>query len=183
MRRAIVAAIGAGVLLGGLLSATVAAASGTAKSGKVELWVKPSPTGGTSAKHPGKVIFTGAIGDYGEALKVNAAGKPAKKKSTYRLLKLKKGTILVDIAGFAAAEKKATPSINLATCSYFGSASGAVTFVSGTGAYHGITGSVTITAQFGAIGPLKKGKCTTKTTTPALATYETITGSGTVTLP
>jgi hypothetical protein len=181
VRRAIVAAIGAGVLLGASLSASVAAASGAAKSGKIELWVLPSPTGATSTTHPGKVIFTGAIGDYGEALKVNAAGKPTT-KATYRLLKLKKGTILVDIAKFSAAERKLAPSIDLATCSFFGSVSGAISIVSGTGTYHGITGSVTLTALYGGIGPFKNGKCTTKTTTPALATYSSITGSGTVTL-
>lgn len=182
MRRVIVAAIGASVLFGVLLSASVVAASGATKSGKVELWVVPSVTGATSTAHPGKVIFTGTIGDYGEALKVNAAGKPTK-KSTYRLLELKKGTMLVDIAKFSAAERRAAPTVNMATCSFYGRVSGAITVVSGTGAYHGVTGSLTITALFGGIGPFKNGKCTTKTTTPALATYTSITGSGTVTLP
>ncbi len=82
-----------------------------------------------------------------------------------------------------AAEKKATPSIDLSTCTYFGTASGTVTFVSGTGAYKGIAGSVTLTSRAGAIGALTNGKCTTKTTAPALARYTSITGSGTVTLP
>ncbi len=185
MRRGIVAAVCAGVLFGGSLSASVAAASGAATSGRVEAWVMPSPTGSTSAKHPGKIILTGAVGDYGVALKVNAAGK-ATSKGAYRLAKLKKGTILIDIAKFQVAQDKAFSSvkINAANCSAFVSASSPVTIVSGTGAYKGITGSLTITALFGGITPrAEDGSCTTKTTTPALATYVTITGSGTVTLP
>ncbi len=147
---------------------------------------QPAPEGGehtgtTSAANGGKVIFTGAIGDYGNAQKVDAAGK-ATTKGVYRLVRLKKGTVLVDIAKFAAAEKEATGSLDLATCSYFATLSAPVTIVSGTGAYHGITGSVTLTDRSGAIGALTNGKCTTKTTTPALATYTSITGSGTVTL-
>ncbi len=182
MRRGIIASAGVVALAALTVSGSAAAASGTAKSGKIELWVLPSSTSSTSAAHPGKVIFTGAIGDYGNALKVNAAGK-ATKKGAYRLLDLKKGTMLVDIAKFQQAEKKASPAVDLATCSYFGSVSAPVTIVSGTGTYHGITGSVTLTARYGAVGATKNGKCTTKTTTPALATYFSITGSGTVTLP
>ncbi len=182
MRRGIIATAGVVALAALAVSGSVAAASGTAKSGKVELWVEPSSTGATSSAHPGKVIFTGAIGDYGDALKVNAAGKSTK-KGVYRLLELKKGTILVDIAKFKEAQQKAAPSIDLATCSFFESISAPVAIVSGTGTYHGIAGSVALTARAGGLGPFKNGKCTTKTTTPALATYFSITGSGTVTLP
>jgi hypothetical protein len=176
----LMAVVGAGVLLGSAVPASVALASGT--GGAVKVWVTPSATG-TTAKHPGKIMFTGAIGDYGTSESTNAAGKPTK-KGAYKLLKLKKGTILVNGTTLSKALTSASPTgptANETTCSFAIHVTAPVTIVRGTGAYQGITGSVTITAQFAIIGPLtKSGACTTKTSTKPLSTYSSVFGSGTV---
>lgn len=179
----VMAAVVFGVLLGGAATAASAAASGT-----VRVFVTPNNT--TAPKHPGKVMLTGAIGDYGSVINATAAGKPTgtkKKKTPYRLLRLKKGTILVNIATFQSKLTSAfsSPSgFNSTTCSQSIDLSGSISLVSGTGAYAGITGSFVMTGHFAGITKrTKSGSCTTKTTTPTAATYSSIIGSGTVTVP
>jgi hypothetical protein len=166
-------------MLGGLVPATAGAAA--PKSGPEKVWVTPSPTGTTSAKHPGKAMFTGSFADYGRSVSSNANGKPTK-KGTYALLTMKKGTILVNLTQFNAAFKTAQPqTYNKTTCSADIHVAAPVTIVKGTKAYAGIGGTFNMTASFAFIGPLKNGTCTTKTSTPALSTYISVTGSGTVT--
>jgi hypothetical protein len=153
-----------------------------ATSGAIKVWVKPAQNGTTTPKHPGKVLFTGAIGDYGTSVSVNAQGK-AKKKGEYKLLKLTKGSILVN--GSALDLTAATPTVNSSNCSFTVSATAAIPIVKGTGAYAGITGSVTFTASFGAILPKKKSGsgCTESTSAKLLAESTEFSGTGTVNLP
>jgi hypothetical protein len=185
MRRGIMAS--AGVLALVVALGPVALASGASKaktSGPEKVFVLPS-SGTTSVKHPGKVLMTGTIADYGKSFSTNAKGKPTP-HGGYVELELKKGTILVDTSSFDKALTKAYShaTFDKTTCSISVSGiTGTVTLVSGTKAYSGITGSIMMTANLGFIGPFKNGACTTKTTTPAVATYFEITGSGTVTIP
>ena len=179
-------AVAGAVVLGcGLLGGTVGAtASGASANGAVKVFVTPNGT--TTAKHPGKVLFTGAIGDYGSVTSVNASGK-ATRKGVYRLLKLKQGTVLVDITSFQKQLQGSFTSptaLDKTTCSLAVTATGPVTVVRGTGSYAGITGSFTMTATIAGIAPRTKGgACTLKTTTPSLATFTMITGTGNVTVP
>lgn len=176
---ALVGLVSAGVL-SGLVPATAGAAA--PKSGPEKVWVTPSAAG-TTAKRPGKIMFTGSFADYGRSVNTNANGKPTK-KGGYVLLTLKQGTIMVNISQFNAAFKTVQPqTYNKTSCSADLHISAPVTVVKGTKAYAGIGGTFTMTANFAFIGPLKNGTCTTKTTTPALSTYSSITGSGTVTFP
>lgn len=187
MKRGICATVMAAMVFGGLLGGAVTAAS-AATNGTVKVFVTPNNT--TAPKHPGKVMLTGAIGDYGTVINATSAGKPTatkKKKTPYRLLRLKKGTILVNISTFQSKLTAAfsSPSgFNTSTCSQAVDVNGAISVVSGTGAYSGITGSFVMTGHFaGVTRRTKSGSCTTKTTTPAAATYSSIIGSGTVTVP
>lgn len=153
------------------------------KSGPEKVFVLPANT--TSAKHPGKILMTGTIGDYGLAVATTAKGKPTKSGS-YRDLELKKGTILVNISPFLTAIDKAFPhaTFDSATCSLSVTVSASITIVSGTKAYAGVTGSLTLSGFIAEIGSrAKSGACTTKTSTPPLATSSAFSGSGTVTLP
>jgi hypothetical protein len=163
--------------------ATLASAASTQKGGAIKVFVTPSMNT-TTAKHPGKVMFTGAVGDYGLSVNANATGKPQKKKSPYKLLKLKHGTILVTTSkinsAVGAAFTKVGQTINPTNCSVSASASAQVAILKGTGAYAGITGTATFAITFGVIAPKKNGKCTLKTTTPALDTYTSFIGTGTV---
>ena len=181
MKGRLVAAVGAAVVLSGFVPGSLAGAASTSTGGPVKVWVKPS-TATTSVKHPGKIIFTGAIGDYGTTTNANATGKPTK-KGTYKFLTLKKGTILATGATLNEAVKTAftKPTLNMTNCSVSASATGAVHFVKGTGAYVGISGSVTITLSYAGVLPkTKSGSCTEKTATKPLAFYSSVMGSGTV---
>jgi len=176
MRRGVLVLVAA--LLGAGAPASAAFAAGGSTGGATKVWVTPSNST-TSVKHPGKVVFTGAIGDYGTSVSATATGKPSKKKSTYKLLKLTKGTILVTTVGFTKALTSASPSTsNTTTCSFVVSAGGPVTIVKGTGAYSGITGKFTLTGTFAAILAKKNGACTTKSN--PVGSYVAIQGSGTV---
>lgn len=184
MRRPIRAIAGIALLSGGVLGGAGSTASGATTSGTVKVFVTPNDT--TTPKHPGTVLLTGAIGDHGTVTSTNAAGKPTR-SGTYRLLKLEHGSIVVDVASFLQQVQGAFASpaaLDTATCSLAVSASGRITIVSGSKSYTGITGSLTMTGVFAGIAPRAKGGgCTTKTSTPPVATYSTITGSGTVTVP
>lgn len=178
------AIVGATLVACGMLGSVGATTAGASASGTVKVFVTPNQI--TSAKHPGKVLLTGAIGDYGTVVSVNAAGKPTR-KATYRLLKLHDGTIVVNIATFQHTLDEAftgPTTLNKTTCSLAASASGAITIVRGTGSYAGITGSFTMTADVAGIAPrTKSGSCTLKTTSEPLATFTMITGTGSVNVP
>ena len=114
------------------------------------------------------ILITGAIGDNGTTVEVNAAGKPSS-KGNYELLKLTKGTLLVNATAFNNAVGSiptVTPDFDAATCSGSGTTTAPVTFVSGTKAYKGVSGTVNLTATLAFYGPYyikgpKKGTCNT----------------------
>jgi hypothetical protein len=186
MRNSVKAAIGILAVLGAAAPVSVAAAATTTSStttpssGPIKVWVTPSSTN-TSTKNPGKILITGAIADYGTVISTNAAKKPTA-KGAYKLLRLKQGTILVNGTQLNKALTTGKPSTaNTSNCSFIFGATAPVTLSGGTGAYVGISGTVTITATFAAIGPkTKSGDCTMKTSAKPLSTYSSISGSGTV---
>jgi hypothetical protein len=76
--------------------------------------------------------------------------------------------------------------INRSTCSSLFTGSGPGTLENGTGLYQGIAGKVTITATFADILPriksgARKGQCSFDQKIPPLASYQSITATGTVT--
>jgi hypothetical protein len=166
------------VLLCGLLFGATAALGSSAPmmGGAVQFWVTPSPTG-----NGGQVLITGAIGDYGKAQNVTAAGKAAPKKSAYKDLMLKNGTILINLTKYMQAQNNANPTMyNKINCSAYLSVSAPATIVSGTGAYKGIRGTVTLHAENAALLPkTKKGSCNENAN--PVNDYVAVNGSGTVT--
>jgi hypothetical protein len=185
MRNSAKAAIGILAVLGAAAPVSVAAAATTSStttpsSGPIKVWVTPAGQN-TTTKTPGKILITGAIADHGTVITTNAAKKPTTKGS-YKLLRFKDGTILVDGAQLNKALTTGQPStLNASNCSAIFGATAPVTLGSGTGAYAGISGTVTITATFAFIGPkTKSGTCTMKTSAQPVGTYTSITGSGTV---
>jgi len=168
-------------ILGSLLFSGASAFGATAPtSGTIKVFVTPKGTGS------GTVVITGAIGDYGKTVKSNAAGKPAK-NGGYEQLILTKGTILVNATQLNAVLNSANPTdFSVASCSGTVVASAPVPIASGTKAYAGITGSVTLTATFAFVGPFyssgsKKGECNTSSNGPnPPGIFATIAGSGTV---
>ena len=145
--------------------------------GAVQVWVTPSLTGNGG----GKVMVTGALADYGTSQPANAAGK-ADMKGTYKRLLLKHGTVLLNTTKFDTANNDANPTMyNKSDCSAVIDVSAPAAIVSGTGAYAGITGSVTLTARFAFILPkTKKGTCNESNNATPLDQYGVVTSSGTV---
>jgi len=181
MTRVVKAALVLSVLLGGLFVGGEAALGASPSSGTIKVFVTPNGSG-----NGGPVVITGVIGDYGGSANANASGKP-QKKGGYELLLLKKGTILVNGSQFNKATNNAQPTdFNQTTCSGTVVASAPAPIVSGTKAYTGITGSLTLTATFAFVGPFytsgsKKGQCNTSNNGPnPPGIFATITGTGTV---
>lgn len=166
-----------GVMLGGVLFAAHAAlgASAPLMGGAIQFWVTPSQTG-----NGGHVLVTGVIGDYGKAQNATAAGKPISRKSPYKELVLKNGTILINLAKYDKAQNNANPTMyNKANCSAYLIVSAPAAIMSGTGAYKGITGTVTLHAENAVLLPkTKKGSCNENAN--PLNNYVAINGAGTV---
>ena len=169
MTRVLKAAIACFVLMGGLTLASAAASVQSSSSGgSIQVWLTPSLTG-----NGGKILITGAIADYG-VTKGKKSGQAV----------LKKGTIKVNLKQFNAATNAVNPTINPSNCSTSFTASAPVPIVSGTGAYAGITGSFTLTAQYAFILPkTKSGSCNTSNNANPISQYGSVSGSGTVSLP
>jgi hypothetical protein len=176
MNRVVKAGLALSALLAGLFLGGAAAFGQSPSGGTIQIWVTPSNTGNGG----GKVLITGVVGDYGPAQNVNSSGQPSKKGSYKRLL-LKKGTILVNVTQFGTAQTNVNPPINNSNCSTTFTVSAPVQIVSGTEAYAGITGTVNLTAQYGAVLPkTKSGSCNTSNNSNPPDQYTSIIGSGTV---
>jgi hypothetical protein len=159
--------VGASVALG-------AGSSATPARGRIQLFVQPAQSQGN-----GKVLFTGAVGDFGSSHSVTSDGK---KFTTATLVK---GTIKLDLTAVSGKADNANPTFDAATCSGSVSVSAPAPILSGTGLYAGIHGTVKITESFGFIGSTyksgpKKGQCNMSNNAPTVAQMATVYGSGTV---
>jgi hypothetical protein len=129
-----------------------------------------------------KILITGVVGDYGTIITTNKSGK-VDANGVYQHAHLKHGTLLINSTGLSKALDKARPNINPDTCSVDVSATGASKILSGTGLYAGATGSVNITATFAGIAPKEKsGKCNLSNNAPFFGLYQSIVGSGSITI-
>jgi hypothetical protein len=181
MTQAAKTAVGGAVVLASLLFSSASAFGATAPTGgAIKVFVVPIGNDG------GTIVITGVVGDYGKTVNANASGKP-QKNGSYELLVMKKGNILVNGTQFNQATSNAPPTdFNATTCSGSIVAGAPAPIVSGTKAYTGITGSVTLTATFSFVGPFytsgsKKGQCNMSNNGPnPPGFFATITGTGTV---
>jgi hypothetical protein len=166
------------VLVGGLVFGGAAAYGTTPVSGTTQLWGNVGSGKGFNA------IFTGAIGDHGVSIPATSQGKPSKKNTGYRLFVMKKGTIFFNTKQIDAAENdnNTQPTTeNNTTCSFTFVVTEPATIISGTKAYAGITGSISVTISYAAVLPLtKNGKCNPDTNANPTAQIGFVTGSGTV---
>jgi len=163
-----------------VVPAAVALGASAPAGGKVNVFVTPLSANGPRAK----IVVTGAIGDYGTALSVNKAGK-TDTNGDYEKITLQQGSFLVNATKLNAKLNHLKPTINTATCSVSATGTGPVTLSNGAGLYAGISGTLQITFKFAFIGPRfssgpHKGQCNESNKAPALAQYQSITGSGTV---
>lgn len=164
-------------LVGSVLAVGFASVAGAAPAGgAVKVFGVPGMGNGSSP-----ILFTGAIGDYGKAVRQTANGAPSK-NGTYIKFNLKQGTFIGN--GTTLFKKLNTAAgFNNATCSGAFTASAPVPLGSGTGAYARIGGSLNVHVTFAFVGPRfktgpHKGKCNGNAN--PLAQIGTISGGGTI---
>jgi hypothetical protein len=174
---------GVALLAGVLAPALPAFAAGTSTmptGGTVKVFVTPK---GASGEH-GTILIIGAIGDWGTTLNVNANGT-ADPNGNYAKVTLQKGTFLVNLTSLNALSNKVQPTFYAGSCSADFSVKGPIGLSEGTGAYQGISGTLTILETFAFILPryasgAHAGQCNTSNNAQPVAQHGDITGSGTV---
>ena len=162
-------------LIVGASVALAAASSGTPAGGRIQLFVQPG-----NGQGKGKILFTGAVGDYGSSSPTTSSG--GKKFGTATL---QKGTITIDLTAISRKVNKANPAVNASTCSASITETAAAPVVSGTGLYAGIHGTIRLTESFGFIGSTfksgpKMGQCNFSNSARTVAQMGTVYGSGSV---
>lgn len=176
LSRPIVGVAGACICL--VVGVSVALGAGSSKTpagGPIQIFVQPG-----NGQGKGKILFTGAVGDYG-------SGSPAKSSGGKKIATatLQKGTIKIDLTAITAKVDNANPGVNTATCSVATTETAPAQVIGGTGLYAGIHGTIQLTESFGFIGSTyksgpKKGKCNTSNNAPTVAQMGTVYGSGSV---
>jgi hypothetical protein len=123
----------------------------------------------TNSSTPNAVLITGAFSDHGTGHK--------------GVFHLTKGTITANNSKIAAIVSNPNfGSFNSASCSFWGTATGPVQIVSGTGAYAGITGTLSTTfTEAGQGSLLPDGKCNQSNNAPLVASVTIVTATGRVT--
>jgi hypothetical protein len=164
-------------------SALPAAATTMMTTGTIQVWVTPNTTNINSPVS--KIVVTGVIGDWGTATSINKNGTP-NDNGNYVKIALQKGGFEVNSVALNQKTNNAPPQMaNATTCSVVFGGTGPVTLFNGTGAYAGITGTITITEKFAGIGArytsgAKKGQCNMSNNSEPVAFYGSITGTGKV---
>jgi len=164
-------AVGATACVLGAGSAALAAS--TPKGGKIRVFV----TNTSSTK--GKILITGAIGDYGTTVSQDANGK-VDPNGDFEKVTLKHGGFIVNATGLNKKLNSGKPTINTTNCSFAFTGTGPTTIGDGTGAYAGISGTVAITVTFAGIAPKTAKGCNLANNAPTFGAYESITGTGSV---
>jgi hypothetical protein len=156
-----------------------ASAQSVPVGGAIRIWATPALNGAGAS-----IVITGAIGDYGKALSVNANGT-ANPNGNYVKITLHRGGFTVNSTTLNQKSNNAQPIANMTTCSAWLSVSGPVTLSAGTGLYKGISGTVNVTQTFAfiirryAIGA-HAGQCNMSQKAQPVATWASIVGSGNV---
>ena len=168
--RTLAAAVGTAACL---LGAPVALAASTQTGGRIRVFVT-----NTSATR-GKVLVTGAIGDYGTTLSEDADGK-VDPNGNFAKVTLKHGGFIVDTTALSRTLTHARPVINTTDCSFVLSDSGSSTIRDGTGAYTGVSGTLTLSVIFAGISQKTAKGCNFADNAPSYGQYQSIIGTGSV---
>ena len=150
---------------------STAVAAATPQGGKIRIFVT------NTSNTTGKILVTGAIGDYGTTVSQNASGK-VDANGDFEKVTLKQGGFIVNATGLNKKLNSVKPTINRSNCSFSLSGTGPTTIGDGTGAYAGISGNIAITVAFAEIAK-KTAKGCSPNARP-LASYQSISGSGSV---
>ena len=164
-------AVGATACLLGAGSVAVAASS--PKGGKIRVFVS------TKSATKSKILVTGAIGDYGTTVSQDANGK-VDPNGAFQKVTLQHGGFVVNATALNKKLNHLKPTINKTNCSIVFAGSARTTVGHGTGAYKGISGTVTITVTFAGIAPKTAKGCNLAPNAPTRGGYQSITGTGSV---
>jgi hypothetical protein len=175
------ASVGAATVTALVVAGIVGGAAATAAptGGPVALYASAGGNGPSE-----RIVFVGAVGDYGTATNVDKNGK-VDPNGNFVKVKLQRGTFEIDSTALNKALNAGKPQVaSQSTCSAAFAGSGQVTFLKGTGLYKGITGTAKVTLTFGGVGPRyksgpKKGQCMPHNAKP-VASYGFVSGQGTV---
>ena len=162
-----------GVTACALGAGSTAVAASSQQGGKIRVFVT-----NTSASKA-KILITGAIGDFGTAISQDANGK-TDPNGNFEKVKLKHGGFLVNATALNKKVNSVKPTINRTNCSISLSGTGPATIGSGTGAYAGISGKISITITFAGIAPKTAKGCNIGQNAKLSGQYQSITGSGNV---
>jgi hypothetical protein len=172
----------AGIAVIAMVGMSFTAGSATAaalKGGTIYISVTPN----NSATYP--IVITGAFADYGTATTIDQNGT-VNPNGNYVKIALKQGGFEVNSTALNKKANSTPPTFNSTTnCSYTFTVSGPISLSKGTGAYKGISGTLTITESFSAILPRyasgkHKGQCNEGNSATPLASGGNISGSGKV---
>jgi hypothetical protein len=184
MRQKLVKTAAGVALLAGALGPTVpafaATGAATPTGGLIKVFVQPKEASG---EH-GTILVIGAIGDWGTTLNINANGT-ADPNGNYAKVSLQKGTFVVNLTTLNALSNKVQPTVYAGSCSIVFTVKGPVGLSEGTGAYKGISGTLTITETFGAVLPrytsgAHMGQCNMNNNAQPDAQDGVVTGSGNI---
>jgi hypothetical protein len=149
---------GFGTLAAFALAGVGVAAAATPTGGPIQL--SASVDNGPTEK----IVFAGAIGDWGHIQTVDKNGKP-NENGHFEKATLKKGTFVIDATALDKNWAGLRPQVaNDATCSAGIANTASVKLFNGTGLYKGISGTVKVTVTFTGLGGryqtgAKKGQC------------------------
>ncbi len=158
-------AVATTVVAGAASGAWAGTAPAKTPGGTIHLYLS---TTSTSSSPVSKALVTGAFSDHGT--------------SHNTTIHLSKGNIDVNPSKLVAELNSPTfGNFNAKSCSYWGTASGSVPIVGGTGAYTGITGTFTATIVIAGQGSLlKNGTCNEANNAPVVAAFQVVTATAKV---
>jgi hypothetical protein len=164
-----VAFAAAAVTVGSSLAAGATAAAKPA-GGTIHVFVSST---NANENVPDTVLIVGAFSDHGVS---------PNNDSNKAVLKLKQGNIVVNVGKLnAITNSNSFGTFNPTSCSFYGKATAPVPFVSGTGAYVGVHGTIPITVTIaGESARLANGKCNEANNAPTPGFVFLATGSGKV---
>jgi hypothetical protein len=176
------------VLLAALSALTVTAggflaAGASSPGGALQVFIAEHGT----ANGGGPVTVTGVVGDYGTTSPSFDRDGTKDPAGNYGDLLLRHGHIELDLKALSAAAAKVTPTLYKPSCSAYQSVDAKITIVGGTGAYRGISGTLSANETAAVIFPryasgAKKGRCDLAGAVIAKAAWGALIASGTVRL-
>ena len=148
-------AVGAGAIACLLGTSSAAIAASAPSGGPTRMFVTyQTPT-------KSKILITGAIADYGEAISEDPNGKPDPNGNLEKVTLKQGGFVIDDTALDKTIQKQFSKEpINTTNCSVALTGTGPGKIETGTGAYAGISGNAKIALTVAGIAPkTKAGKC------------------------